>query len=150
MNNLLTVALITLIPWIEVRGSIPVGIGLGLDPWLVFLTAAIFNILIFFPIFFGLKFIYKFLKRWGFFERIVTKVRKKGEPYIKRYGVIGLAIFIGIPLPGTGVYAGTLLAWLLDVEWKKAFIAAAIGVIIAVSIIFVASMGVFSALRIFL
>jgi len=150
MENLLWIILITLVPWIELRGSIPVGIGLGLDPWLVFIFAVIFNILIFFPIFFGMRFIYRFLSKWKFFERIVTRVRKKGKPYVKKYGVIGLGIFIGIPLPGSGVYSGTLLAWLLGMEWKKAFMAAVIGVLIAGSIIFAASMGVLSIFEIFI
>lgn len=149
MDNLLTIALITLLPWIELRGSIPVGIGLGLNPWLVLLVSVIFNILIFFPVFFGLKFVCKFLGRWRFFERVLARIRKKGEPYIKKYGVIGLAIFIGIPLPGTGVYSGTLLAWLLDMKWKGAFLASLIGVLIAGSIVFAVSMGVFSAIMIF-
>lgn len=150
MDNLLAVILITMVPWIELRGSIPVGIGMGLDPWLVLFTVLIFNILIFFPIFFGLRFIYSFLSKWKFFEKTVTRIRKKGEPYIKKYGVIGLALFIGTPLPGTGVYAGTLLAWLLGLKWQKAFLAAALGVLIASSIIFAAVMGVFSFARIFI
>jgi uncharacterized membrane protein len=149
MENLLWVILITVVPWIELRGSIPVGIGLGLNPWLVLFTVIIFNILIFFPIFFGLKFIYRFLSKWKFFEKTVERIRKKGEPYVKKYGVIGLGIFIGIPLPGSGVYAGTLLAWLLGMKWKRAFMAAVIGVLIAGSIIFAASMGVLSAIGIF-
>jgi uncharacterized membrane protein len=146
MENFLWVILITLVPWIELRGSIPVGIAAGLDPWLVLVTAIIANILIFFPIFFCLKFLYRFLSRWDFFRRTVEKIRKKGEPYVKKYGVIGLGIFIGIPLPGSGVYSGTLLAWLIGMKWKKAFLAAVIGVIIAGSIVFAASMGVFSAI----
>ena len=149
MNDLITVALITLVPWIELRLSIPAGIGMGLDPWLVFFTVIAVNILLFFPIFFGLKFIYRFLSKWGFFERIVTRIRKKGEPYIKKYGVIGLGIFIGIPLPGSGVYSGTLLAWLLGMKWKRAFTAAVIGVLIAGSIIFALSIGALSFLKIF-
>ena len=150
MSDLLTVVLITLVPWIELRGSIPVGIGFGLDPWLVFLTVIIINILLFFPIFFGMRFLYRFLSRWGFFERIVTRIRKKGDPYVKKYGVIGLGIFIGIPLPGSGVYSGTLLAWLLGMGWKRAFMAAVIGVLIAGTIIFAASIGALSIFSIFL
>ncbi len=149
MENLLWVIVITLVPWIELRGSIPIGIASGLDPWIVLVTAVVFNILIFFPIFFCLKFLYRFLSRWGFFRKAVEKIRKKGEPYVKKYGVIGLGIFIGIPLPGSGVYSGTLLAWLIGMKWKKAFTAAVIGVLIAGSIIFAASMGVFSAIGLF-
>ncbi len=149
MDPLLLLIMVTILPWIELRGSIPIGIGLGLNPWFVFFTVVILNILIFFPVFFGMKFLYKYLIRWAFFGRVVTKIRRKVEPYVKKYGVIGVGIFIGIPLPGSGVYSGTLLAWLLGMKWKKAFLAAIIGVLIAGSIVFAASMGVLSFLNIF-
>ena len=137
MPPLLWLALITLVPWIELRLSIPYGIfKTDIAPIYVFLMAVVVNILLFFPIYFGLKFAYKYLIRWKFFEKTTTRIRKKGEPYIKKYGFIGLGIFIGIPLPGSGVYSGTLLAWLVGMGWKKAFAAAVIGVLIAGGIVF--------------
>lgn len=137
MSDYLWIALITLVPWIELRGSIVYGVvESNLDPVLVFVTAVVVNILLFFPIYFGLRFAYKYLKRWKFFETTTTRIRVKGEPYVKKFGVIGLGIFIGIPLPGSGVYSGTLLAWLIGMDWKKAFIAAIIGVLIAGGIVF--------------
>lgn len=136
MVDYLKIALSTLVPWIELRGSIPYGIiDTGLHPVIVFLTAIVVNILLFFPIYFGLKFAHKYLVRWKFYEKTTTRIREKGEPYVKKYGVIGLGIFIGIPLPGSGVYSGTLLAWLVGMDWKKAFVAAVIGVLIAGSIV---------------
>jgi uncharacterized membrane protein len=145
MHDLLWIALITLVPWLELRYSIPHGILImDLDPIPVFVTAVVVNILLFFPIYFGLKFAYKYLIRWKFFERITTRIREKGEPYAKKYGVIGVGIFIGIPLPGSGVISGTLLAWLLGMGWKKAFAAAIIGVFIAGGIVFGLTMAGFS------
>jgi uncharacterized membrane protein len=135
MSPILLLALITLLPWIELRGSIIYGIAENLNPVVVFFMAVVINILLFFPIYFGLKFANKYLKRWKFFERTTTRIRRKGEPYVKKYGVIGLGVFIGIPLPGSGVYSGTLLAWLVGMEWKKAFAASVIGVLIAGSIV---------------
>ena len=135
MPPILWLALITLVPWIELRGSIIYGIAEKLDPVVVFFTAVVINILLFFPIYFGLKFAHKYLARWKFFEKITTRIREKGEPYVKKYGVIGLGVFIGIPLPGSGVYSGTLLAWLVGMGWKKAFAASIIGVFIAGSIV---------------
>jgi len=136
MGEYLWMALITLAPWIELRGSIPYGIGVDLNPTIVFVTVIVINILLFFPIYFGLKFAHKYLVRWKFYERTTIRIREKGEPYIKKYGFIGLGIFIGIPLPGSGVYSGTLLAWLVGMGWKKAFAAAIIGVLIAGGIVF--------------
>ena len=98
MDPVLILIAITFLPWIELRGSIPAGIAMGLDPWFVLSLVLFLNIILFFPIYFGLRFIYSFFSRWSFFERIVTKIRIKGEPYVKKYGVIGVGIFIGIPL----------------------------------------------------
>jgi len=136
MGDYLWLAFITLVPWIELRGSIPYGFVKDLNPAAIFVVAIVINILLFFPIYFGLKFAYKYLKRWKFFERITIRIREKGEPYVKKYGVIGVGVFIGIPLPGSGVYSGTLLAWLVGMGWKKAFVAAVIGVFIAGGIVF--------------
>ncbi|MBT3362574.1 MAG: small multi-drug export protein [Chloroflexi bacterium] len=147
MVDYLKIALITLVPWIELRASIPIGIlDNDLNPVTVFAIAVIVNILLFFPIYFGLKFAHKYLIRWKFYERTTIRIREKGEPYIKKYGFIGLGIFIGIPLPGSGVYSGTLLAWLVGMDWKKAFAAAVIGVLIAGSIVFLLAWGLSIAL----
>ena len=139
-QNILWMIFITLIPWIELRGSIPYGVLVGIDPITVFIITVIVNILIFFPIFFGLTYLYKYVSEWRYTKKITKKVvekaRKKGKPYIEKYGVIGIAIFIGIPLPGTGVWMGTLIAWLFGLNWKKGFLAAALGVLIAGAIIF--------------
>jgi len=159
MSGYLWIALITLAPWIELRASIPIGIiptDLGitlgiipadLNPLLVFVIAVVVNILLFFPIYFGLKFAHKYLVRWKFYEKTTTRIREKGEPYIKKYGFIGLGVFIGIPLPGSGVYSGTLLAWLVGMGWKKAFAAAVIGVLIAGSIVFGLALGLSIAIN---
>jgi len=133
-----------MLPWIELRGSIPFGIGIGLNPVTVFLTAVVLNTLIFFPIFFALQFFYKYVSHWTIVKKIVEGVRKKGGKYVEKYGTIGIALFIAIPLPGSGVWSGTLLAWLFGLNWKHGFIASLIGVLIAGSIVFAASVGIFS------
>jgi uncharacterized membrane protein len=136
MDPYLIVLIITLIPWIELRGSIPVGILLlGLDPMLVFVTAVIANTVVAIPIYLGLEFLYPYFKRFSVVERIVKGARKKGEAKVKKYGVIGLALFVGVPLPVTGVWTGTLIAWLLHMDFKKAILALFLGVLIAASII---------------
>jgi uncharacterized membrane protein len=62
-------------------------------------------------------------------------IHKKGSKYVEKYEVLGLAIFVGIPLPFTGVWTGSALAWLLDLDWKKSFLAVSLGVIIAACIV---------------
>jgi len=121
------------------------GIALGLDPWVTFSTAIVANALIFFPIFFVLRLFYdKFLFRIPLFGRYLDRLRKRGKPIVEKYGFWGLFVFVAVPLPLSGAYTGTILAWLLDVEWKKAFPAVALGVVVAGVIVFLITMGVIS------
>lgn len=143
--HLITLAFITIVPWIELRGSIPVGIGLGLDPLFVFLFTLTLNIMIIPVIYWGLEIFYNsFFSRFKVCRVLVERVRKKGEKYVKKYGVLGLAIFVGVPLPGTGAYAGTALAWLLGMKKKESFLSIALGVTIAAVFVTLFSVGVFN------
>jgi len=142
-NGILLVILTAMAPVSELRGAIPLGLGLGMDPMSVILSSIIFNILIFFPIYFGLKLFYdRFLHRFKFVRSVIERSHKRGRPYIDKYGVIGLALFIGIPLPITGVWTGTIVAWFLDLDWKKSLLAVIVGVIISAAIVSAISLGV--------
>ncbi len=135
--------IITLIPWIELRGSIPIAVAkkeFALIPLILIL-----NSLLFFPVYFSLELFYKkFLHKSGFIRRKLDSTRKKGKPYVDKFGLLGLAIFIGIPLPGSGVYTGSMLAWVLGINWKKGFFASVLGVIIAGTAVTLLSLGIFS------
>ena len=114
--------LATISPISELRGGIPLGISFGLDPLFTFFIAIIANALIFFPIFFILRLLYdKLLYRIPLFDKYLDNLRKRGKPKIEKYGFWGLTLFVAIPLPITGAYTGTILAWLMDMDWKKAF-----------------------------
>ena len=140
-----TLIFITMIPWIELRGSIPFGIGIGLDPVFVFLTTLVVNILLIPVIYYGLEIFYKgFFIRFKLCRKVVESVRKRGEKYVQKYGILGLMIFVGIPLPGTGAYSGTALAWLLGMRKGESFLAVAIGVLIAGVLVTLFSVGIFS------
>ncbi|MFO7774078.1 MAG: small multi-drug export protein [Dehalococcoidia bacterium] len=127
------VLLATVSPISELRGGIPLGIlKYELDPLLIFCIAVIANALLFFPIFFALRLFYvKLLSRIPFFDRYLANLRKRGEPKVERYGFWGLFSFVAVPLPITGAYTGTILAWLLGMDWKRAFPAVGLGVIVA-------------------
>ena len=151
INHLITLALVTITPWIELRGAIPIGIGLGLNSWFVFIFTVFLNILIIPLIYYGLEFFYeRFFKRFKILRNLVENVRRKGEKYILKYGIIGMVIFVGIPLPGTGAYSGTILAWLLGMKKREAFPAVVAGVLIAGIIVTLISMGFFKVLYFFL
>lgn len=146
-REIVWVLLITVSPISELRGGIPLGISLGLDPWFTFFIAVIANTLIFFPVFFALRLFYdKLLSRIPLFNKYLDSLRKRGKPKVDKYGFWGLALFVAVPLPLTGAYTGTILAWLLGIDWKKAFPAVGLGVIVAGVVVLLITLGVTSTL----
>jgi len=99
-------------PISELRGGIPLGIlKYELDPFFVFCIAVVANALIFFPVFFILRFFYdKVLFRIPLFSKYLDGLRRRGKPKVDKYGFWGLALFVAVPLPLTGAYTGTILA----------------------------------------
>jgi uncharacterized membrane protein len=135
--------LATVLPISELRGGIPLGISLGLAPWFTFFIAVVANALIFFPIFFALRLFYdKVLFRIPLFDKYLDNLRKRGKPKIEKYGFWGLFLFVAVPLPLTGAYTGTILAWLLGMDWKRAFPAVALGVVVAGVVVLLITLGV--------
>jgi len=136
--------LVTISPISELRGGIPLGIlEFGLDPFLTFCITVITNALVFFPVFFILRLFYnKVLYRIPLSDKYLDNLRKRGKPIVEKYGFWGLTLFVAIPLPITGAYTGTILAWLIDMDWKKAFPAVGVGVVIAGAIVLLITLGV--------
>ncbi len=143
MRDVLLVVLATVTPVSELRGAIPLGIGLGLDPVLTFAVAVVTNALLFLPARFVLEFFYgSVLRRLPRFDRYLLSVRKRGQPVVEKYGLLGLALFVAVPLPLTGAYTGTILSWLLAMEWKRSFVAVVLGVVVAGIVVMLATLGV--------
>jgi len=146
MLELFTFIVLTLAPVAELRGGIPVGLAFGLSPWMVIPLAYILNSLVFFPIYFGLELLWeRFFSRFDWAQRLMARVRRKGTKYIEKYEIMGLAVFVAIPLPVTGVWTGTAIAWLLKLGWKKSFLAISLGVLVATAIVSAISLGVLTA-----
>lgn len=139
--------LISMVPFIELRGSIPVGIAIyKLNIFLVYIISIIGNIIIVPIILFGIKKILKLLENIKITKKLVTlieeKGKKAGDKILKntKNGVYyGLFLFVAIPLPGTGAWTGSLAASFLDLDFKKSFLSIALGVITAGIIIFILS-----------
>lgn len=162
LHNLLLVALLTLIPFLELRLSIPIGIysksvdlpfgysiqGFGLPLFPVFFVALFTNILLGPVIYFLLNKTVNFFLQFDWINRIyavlVGRVQKKSRRYVERFGEIGLALFIAVPLPGSGTYSGALAAHFFGLNYKKFVIANTIGVTIAALVVSLASIGLFS------
>jgi len=135
MNRIGLVILANLLPSLEQLGAIPLGLSLGLDPFTTFFVSILINTSLFFPIFFGLKAFHDILfSKVKIFNKYLNGVRKKGKPYIDKYGTVGVTLFICLPSPLTGTYTGAMLAWLMDIDWKKGFLA--LGLLTAIKLIF--------------
>lgn len=141
--------LLTVLPIIELRGGIPLGIALGLPPLLTFSIAVVANALMFFPIFLALDLFYdRVLYRIPLLDRYLARVRERGKPKVDRYGFWGLTLIVALPLPVTGVYTGTALVWLLGMDRRKAFPAIALGVLMAGAIVLLIVMGLITLPRV--
>lgn len=153
----LIVFLISMVPLIELRGAIPVGISAlwgGTLPIIpLYIICILGNML---PV----PFIYLFARKvliWGsdkkiigkFFSWCLEKGEKGGRKLQEKAGKKGLffalLLFVGIPLPGTGAWTGTLAASILDMDFKTSVLAVMLGVILAGIIMGLASAGIFGA-----
>ena len=145
MDEILNLVWITLLPFLELRASIPYGIlkaGLG---WvLVFVVCVVTNIVLGAALYPLIDTITKTAKRIGFIDRLyrayIKRTQRRIDGYVDRYGELGVAIFIGIPLPGSGVYSGALAAYLIGLNYRKFIIADIIGVLIAGVIVTIVSL----------
>lgn len=141
--------LISALPLIEIRGSIPYAQINNLHLGLSIIIAIIGNLI---PIPFAYFFAHKILiygKETKYFGKvckmILNKGHEAGEKILKKAhnGVyLALLLFVAIPLPGTGAYSAILAASILDLEFKKSFIAISLGVLIAGSIVFLLTNGI--------
>lgn len=153
IGKYLWVFLISMVPIIELRGAIPVAVGMGLPLIPSYIICIIGNML---PV----PFIYFFARKvliWGsdkpvigkFFTFCLEKGEKGGKKLQAKAGrglFVALLLFVGIPLPGTGAWTGTLAASLLDMDFKSSVVAVICGVLLAGVIMALISNGVLGAL----
>ncbi len=141
--------IISMIPILELRGGLIVASLLKVPITTAIPLCVAGNIL---PIPFILLFIkqiFKWMKKVkcfrGLIERIENRAMSKSDS-IKKYEFWGLVIFVGIPLPGTGAWTGSLIAALLDIDFKKAVLAELLGIVMATVIMAIFSYGLLGAL----
>ncbi len=153
--KILIVLAISMIPLVELRGAIPIAVGmdLGLPEWVVLITAIIGNII---PVPFIFFFARKFLE-WGskkpwkplkqFCNFCLKKGEKGGKKLLKKTGNYGtyfaLFLFVAIPIPGTGAWTGTLAASILNLDFKKTMFSIITGILVAGLIMLLVSLGLF-------
>ena len=137
--------LISMVPVLELRGAIPVGVAGGLSPLLAMCIAIVGNLV---PIPFLIVFtrrVFKWLKTKGRIRILVEKLESRAAEksrFVLKYAWIGLCILVAIPLPGTGAWTGALVAAVLNMRLKKAMPAITLGVVIAGFIVTCVTFGV--------
>ena len=140
---------ISLLPVIELRGSILIGYYQGLPWYTNMITSIIGNIL---PVPFILLFVVKvfeFMKKRNIMVNIIEKIEKRAmsrSESIANKEFLGLMLFVAIPFPGTGAWTGALIAALLQFDRKKSFVYIFIGVLIAASLVTLGVYGVIGSL----
>ena len=129
----------SMIPWIESRYIIPYALWVfNWELWQVFPLAVLGNML---PIPFVLlffKFVEKFLRKFRFWAKIMDwlfkRTRERADGKIIKYEYLGLIMFVAVPLPFTGAWTGSLIAYLFDLNFSKSLLTILLGVIISASI----------------
>lgn len=156
MKKYLIVLLISMLPLIELRGAIPYAVGFGLPIVPSYIIAIIGNMI---PVPFIFLFARKILE-WGkdkkmiggFCQWCLNKGDKGGRKLQQKAGrgvYLALLLFVGIPLPGTGAWTGTLAASFLNLDFRKSILAVIAGVLLAGVIMLAASFGVLGAISLF-
>jgi len=146
--------LVTVSPIFELRVGLPIVIEYvvrnGLSVWPYFILVLALNIAVIFFIFFFLDFVHGVLMRWRWYRRVVGGVLKRLQKKVdriqigmERWGYFALMFFVAVPLPGTGVWSGVLVAWVIGLDRVKSFFAIATGVVIAGFLILLFSLGLF-------
>ena len=141
----LIIFLISMLPVLELRGGMIAAKLLEVPLLKAFVICYIGNIL---PIPFILLFIrqiFKLMKKTKIFRGLIERLEKRAmgkSDQIKRYEFLGLLLFVGVPLPGTGAWTGSLIASLLEVDIKKSSVAIFCGLIMATVIMYVVSYGI--------
>lgn len=151
MLKYISIFFVSMVPIVELRLAVPMAIGMGINEFAAIAICVVGNII---PV----PIIYLFARRvlvWGekrkyiggFCHFVLEKGQHAGQRIVAktgRYGMfLALTLFVGIPLPGTGAWTGTLAASFLDMGFKSTFAAVATGVVLAGCIMALASAGVF-------
>lgn len=136
---------IAAVPVVELRGAIPAGIAAGLDPWLA-CGAAIFGNLLPVPfIILLVRQVFDRLRKHAFFapkiDALERRAHLKGR-LVRKYRLLGLMLFVAIPLPGTGAWTGALIAAFLNIRLRHALPAITLGLLIAGSLVTLMTLGI--------
>ena len=143
MLEIVKLIVITLLPFLELRASIPYGIIETDIAWpIVFAICVITNIILGAIIYFFVNYVIHIFLRFKLFKKLydyyILRTQKKIKNTVEKYGDWAVAIFIGIPLPGSGVFSGAIASNIIGLNFKRFMIATIVGVLIAGTIVTIA------------
>ncbi len=134
INHELAVFIISMFPIVELRGAIPFGVALGVDWRMVYLLSVIGNVI---PAPFIILFfrpVIEYLEKTKLFGKFASKIKNRASSKVKdvnKYKMLGLCIYVAVPLPGTGAWTGAAIAALMKMRLKYALPMIVLGVLIA-------------------
>jgi uncharacterized membrane protein len=144
IQDLIIAMLWSISPFGEAKVGIPYGMLQGLNIYLVFVVAFAANVMVFPIMMFFLDRINRYLLPWTPYKKAALWIARRAKTgsggKIQKYGFWGLIFFVMIPLPGTGVYAGSIATYLFKIERRKAFAANVIGIFFSSVIVWVTTL----------
>ena len=144
-GKLLMTFVMAMVPVVELRGAIPLGVAAGLPPAVAAVTAMIGNMVPVPFILLLIRKIFRLLRKISWLGPKIDALEKRAHlkgRTVKKYRTLGLVLLVAIPLPGTGAWTGALVADVLDIRMKTALPAIAGGVVIAGCVITALTCGV--------
>ncbi|MBN3518449.1 small multi-drug export protein [Algoriphagus lutimaris] len=138
-------------PFGEAKFGIPYALLNGVNIYLTFVCCFVANILVFPVMNFFLQVVNRYLLKWYHYKKAAIFVGRRtkagaGEN-VKKYGFWGLMVFVSIPFPGTGVYAGTIASFLFGLDRRKAFFANAAGIFISCVIVWITTLAAMNGFK---
>ena len=135
----LWIAFLSFLPISELRGAIPFAIAHNVPWYTAYVMAVFLNALVAPACWVFLSTLHKLFLKMGwyknFFERFIGRARNKLADKVERWGWLGIAVFVAIPLPLTGAWTGTLGAWVLGLSRRKTMLAVVLGVLVSGAIV---------------
>lgn len=122
--------IMSMMPIVELRGAIPLGIALGLNPIGVYISSVVGSTLVSIPLILTFRHIINFLRTKKMFEKLVLKIDRKIDSAMKKLknvSILGIILFVGIPLPTTGTWTASAIASILKIRIKNAFLGVLLG-----------------------
>lgn len=137
--EILIAALWSISPFGEAKVGIPYAIFNNINIYLSFVVCFLANVLVYPVMIFFLDHLNHYLLKWKFYKKgavkVAQRVKIRAGSNITRFGFWGILIFVMLPIPGTGVYAGTIASYLFRMPYRQAFLANAIGIFLSCAMV---------------